>query len=96
MILIKRLIWDDWNVAHIAKHDVIPDEVDEVCQCDPLVQKGNHGRIVLIGPTMTDKILEVVLDPEPDKGIYYVVTAHIASKKDRILYIKEKGGGDIK
>jgi hypothetical protein len=37
-------------------------------------------------------MLEVVLDPEPEEGVYYVVTAHPASRKDRALYQKEKGG----
>ena len=92
MVFIKRLIWDEWNIAHIERHDILPDEVDEICQGNPLIQQGHHGRIVLIGRTMTDKILEVVLDPEPDNGTYYVVTAHVASKKDRVLYRKEKRG----
>jgi hypothetical protein len=37
------------------------------------------------------RILEVVLDPEPDEGVYYVVRVHTASKKDRALYRKEQG-----
>ena len=35
-------------------------------------------------------MLEVVLDPE-GRGVYYVVTAHPASRKDRALYQQEKG-----
>jgi hypothetical protein len=31
MIFIRRLVWDSWNVAHIARHEVTPDEVEEVC-----------------------------------------------------------------
>ncbi len=91
-IIIKKLIWDDWNVAHIARHTVIPEEVEEVCKSNPLIQIGNKGRIVVIGLTQADRWLEAVLDPEPEKGTYYVVTAHTANKKERALYKKEKGG----
>jgi hypothetical protein len=24
----ERFVWDDWNILHIAKHDVSPAEVD--------------------------------------------------------------------
>lgn len=27
---IERLVWDDWNRDHIAKHDVISEEVEEL------------------------------------------------------------------
>jgi len=92
MIFIQRLIWDEWNVAHIARHDVVPDEVEEICQSDPLVQQGHHGRTVVVGATTAGRMLEVVLDPEPEPDVYYPVTAHPASRKDRAFYQKEKGG----
>lgn len=92
MIRIRRLIWDEWNLAHIARHQVVPEEVNEVCHGNVLVQQGHSGRIVLIGPTMSGRMVEVVLDPEQEQGVFYVVTAHPASKKDRGLYEAETGG----
>jgi hypothetical protein len=38
MIHIRRLIWDDWNIAHIARHEVSPDEVEEVCDAEHVEQ----------------------------------------------------------
>ena len=90
--VIKRLIWDEWNIDHIARHDVLPEEVEEVCKSDPLVQTGNKGRVVTIGLTKAKRWLEVILDPEMEEGVYYVVTAHTANRKERGLYQKEKGG----
>ncbi len=29
---IDRLIWDAGNINHIARHSVIPEEVEEVCE----------------------------------------------------------------
>jgi len=31
MIAIRRLRWDAWNIAHIARHAVAPEEVEQVC-----------------------------------------------------------------
>ena len=28
---IDELLWDDWNIEHIAGHGVEPDEVEEAC-----------------------------------------------------------------
>ncbi len=91
MLIIRRLVWDDWNVPHIARHTVTPQEVEDVCHRAPLVQQGKQGRLVLVGPTAAGRILDVVLDPE-GHGIYYPVTAFPASRKDRALYEREKGG----
>lgn len=93
-VVIRKLIWDEWNVEHISRHHVVPSEVEEVKQSDPLVQEGNAGRVVIIGQTKAGRFLEVVLDPENAAGDYYVVTAHTASRKDRTLYKREKGGDE--
>ena len=90
MLLIRRLIWDKWNVAHIAHHDVIPDEVEEVCHGEYIVREGYKRRVMLIGPTKTERILAVVLDPEEEKGMYYVVTARPADREERRIYQEEK------
>lgn len=61
MITIRRLIWDDWNIAHIARHDVTPDEVEEVCHGDPMTSQTYKRRIRVIGPTETGRMLTVIL-----------------------------------
>ncbi len=94
MVNIKKLVWDSWNVEHIARHDVTQDEVEQMAKGDVLVQIGKKGRTALIGPTNSGRILRVILDPE-GKDIYYPVTAHTASKKDRSLYKQEKEGDNI-
>ena len=92
MIDIQRLIWDDWNIAHIARHNVLPDEVEEVCSSDPLVQQGKKGRVAVTGLTKIGRMITVILDPEPEEGAYYVVTAHTTNRKYRRIYEREKGG----
>ncbi len=84
MLVVRRLIWDAWNTAHIARHDVTPDEVDELCIADPLVQQGKKGRLALSGLTSAGRFLVVILDPEPEPGVYYPVTAHPATSERKI------------
>lgn len=51
MILVRKLVWDETNTAHIAKHGVAPTEVEEVCAADPFVLHEHSGRTMLVGPT---------------------------------------------
>ena len=88
---IRRLRWDTWNAAHIARHDVTQGEAEEVCYGAPVVQEGKKGRLLVFGPSQTGRMLTVVLDAEDD-GVYYVVTARPASRKERMIYAHEKGG----
>jgi uncharacterized protein len=92
MITILSLVWDAWNIAHIARHDVTPDEVEEVCTADPVIRATYSNRFLAIGETKSGRILAVVLDPEPEDGVFYVVTARSADRKERRIYEAEKGG----
>jgi uncharacterized protein len=88
MLFVRCLIWDSWNVAHIARHDVSSDEVEEVCHGDHIIREGHTGRIMLIGPTKGKRMLAIILE---DMGgdVYYVVTARPADRKERRLYQEE-------
>jgi hypothetical protein len=78
-------------VAHIARHEVIPIEVEEVCQGEPKVEEGYKGCLLLVGPTKAEQVLAVILEPiEP--GLYYPITARDASRKERERYREWKGG----
>ena len=91
MIVVRQLIWDDWNVAHIARHGVSPYEVEEVCHSDYLAVAGHSNRIIVLGPTDAGLLLAVVLNAQVNEGVYYVVTARPASKKERGYYRVQKG-----
>jgi hypothetical protein len=93
MLVIRRLVWDSWNVAHIARHEVTPEEVEEVCHSEPVVQIGKKGRSLVFGPALSGRMLAVVLDLEPpEEGVYYPVTARSASRRERAIYTTERGG----
>lgn len=47
-MIIRRLIWDEWNIDHIAGHNVEPEEVEEVCRSKNLFERGRDGTYKLI------------------------------------------------
>lgn len=91
MILVRRLIWDPVNVAHIARHQVAPDEIEEVCHGEHIQRQAYGGRIMITGLTQAGRMISAVLDPEGE-GVYYPVTARSASRKEGHIYQVEKGG----
>ena len=84
-------MWDTGNVAHIARHGVTRDEVEQVCRSNPNVEQGYLGRLRFVGTTTAGRMIAVVLAPK-GKGIYCVVTARPASRKERKQYTQVKGG----
>ena len=91
MPTVRRLIWDTFNVPHIARHDVTPDEVEEVCHGAHVDLQSYQRRLVVIGPTEAGRMLAVVLD-HVGHGVYYPVTARPASRKERQYYQEQQGG----
>ena len=85
MIQIVQLIWDDWNIEHIARHDVIPQEVEEVCEGDPFWSETYQGRLRLVGNTKAGRTLTIILAPKTN-DTYYPVTARSASRQERKRY----------
>ena len=92
MLTIRRLIWDAWNVAHIARHHVIPEEVEEVCHGQPITSQTYKGRLRVVGPTRRNRMLTVILAPTDNEGVYYPVTARPADRKERRNYEQQQRG----
>jgi uncharacterized DUF497 family protein len=91
MLFVRRLIWDSWNIAHIARHNVIPDEVEEVCHGQPMTSQTYKGRLRVVGPTHSRRMLTVILAPTEKSGVYYPVTARPADRKERRGYNQQRG-----
>ena len=92
MVAVGDLVWDTWNVNHIARHGVIPTEAAEVCSNPVIVRQSYADRLVVVGPTNTGRMLAVILEPlDPDTRTNYVVTARPASRRERRLYREEVG-----
>lgn len=91
MVYIRRLRWDPGNIAHIARHQVSPREVEQVCNGEHIQRAAYAGRIMVIGLSQAGRALSVVLDPEGG-DIYYVVTARPSSRKERRIYNSAQRG----
>ncbi|MDP3973980.1 MAG: hypothetical protein Q8P92_04060 [Candidatus Daviesbacteria bacterium] len=88
-IKIKKLVWDEWNIEHIKKHNVIQSEVEEISKNIIIHKKVKLGRYSIFG-RVSSRILTVIINRKAS-GIYYPVTARDAAKKERRkLYEKEK------
>jgi hypothetical protein len=95
-IIVRELLWNQHNIAHIGLHDILPSEVEEVCQGDRIERQGHVNRIFLVGKTAAGRILAVVLDPTEDPQVYKPVTAYDASKASIRDYLDETQGGEDK
>lgn len=38
-MIIRKLIWDEWNIEHIARHHVSPEEVEQICKSENLFNR---------------------------------------------------------
>lgn len=84
--------WDSFNIDHIARHNVTPEEAEQVIENDPIdapaaIRKG-ETRTLHLGETDVGRCLVVVVT-ERD-GMYRVVTARSANRKERAFYSRYK------
>lgn len=88
-IIIKKLIWDEWNRQHIKKHKVTEEEVSEVGKQLIYHKKSYKNRFLAIGRSGL-RLLTIVVK-RISKTTYYVITARDSSNKERrTVYEKEK------
>lgn len=81
-MLIKNLIWDEWNIEHIARHNVKPQEVEQVCASKHLLNKWKREIYRVIGQTTTGRYLTIFLAPRSRQN-YYPVTARDSTLREK-------------
>lgn len=97
VIIIEALIIEEDRSAHIAKHDIIVEEVKEVISGDFVYIQGKENRWLLIGKTKKKRFLTIIVGARKEKNIYGLVTARPARREERSFYkefVLQKGGGD--
>ena len=88
MVRVNRLIWDEWNLNHIAKHGVSRNDVEKAVNDNRAVIWKHRGRYVMIASAY-GRILFIVLESvQGEKNTYYVVTARDATKSEKRIYRK--------
>ncbi|MCL4870624.1 MAG: BrnT family toxin [Anaerolineae bacterium] len=89
-IVITELIWDDWNVDHVARHNITIVEVEQPLRDkDAVFLKAKQGRVMVLGRAGA-RLITVVLNAQETDGEYYVITARDMSKKERAFYRAQK------
>lgn len=88
MIVIEELLFDEWNIEHIARHKVLPQEIEEVCQNEIHVSRTYSKRYQIIGVTKLGRVLTVIMARKNERR-YYPVTARPASRKERKSYLEK-------
>ena len=86
--------WDDDNIAHIARHGVEPEEVEEIVyeDCHPscIVRGRRRGiretRWTLFGQTCAGRYLVAVVAPYRERGVWRAVTARDMARSTRQRY----------
>lgn len=86
---IYELLWPPERIEHIAKHNVTPDEVWEICQEKPFVQRaksqGENPVYYVLGQTNAGRYLFCVIIQFPD-GRGYPITARPMNDKEKRRY----------
>jgi uncharacterized DUF497 family protein len=96
-VIVDTLIIEEDRPAHIAKHNIIIDEVLEVLTGDYVYIAGRENRWLIIGKTARNLFLTVVLGERPEENTYGLITARPARRKERSFYIEyaiQRGGED--
>jgi uncharacterized DUF497 family protein len=85
--------WDEGNIGHIARHEVIPEEAEQAIRNGPLdlgaQTVDGEDRFLSLGLTNLGRLLVVATTMWEVK--VRVVTAYGAGRKLALLYAKEKG-----
>ena len=87
--------WDDANILHIAGHDVLPEEAEEVLLGDPVEldfdEAAEEPRWSYVGETVSGRILEVVIAVRFEK--MRAVTAFEPIRRVEQMYLKARAEG---
>ena len=81
-------VWDAGNIDHIARHDISPEEAEQVVENDPFdinrYLRNGEERLNQVGETDAGRILVVVTTQRGEDT--RVVTAHPADRDMRAFY----------
>ena len=92
-MLIHDFVWPQERIDRIARHGVTPEEVEDVCFGDPLIQRakseGENPVYYMLGQTTLGRYLFCVVIAFPD-GKGYPVTARPMTNKEKRQYRRLK------
>jgi uncharacterized DUF497 family protein len=87
-VIVDTLIIEEDRPAHIAKHNIIIDEVLEVLTGDYIYIAGRENRRLVIGKTARKVFLTIVIGEWSKENTYGLITARPSRRKERSFYIE--------
>ena len=94
-VIVDTLIIEEDRPAHIAKHNIIIDEVLEVLTGDYVYIAGRENRWLIIGMTARKVFLTIVIGERAKENTYGLITARPSRRNERSFYIEyttQEGG----
>ncbi len=82
---IDSLYWDDENIEHISKHNVNPQEVEDVCFGTHIIRREGDRRYILSGQSANGRYLNVVIE-RVSTGLFRLITAFEMSENYKRRY----------
>lgn len=90
--MVRDFDWDDDNVEHIARHQVLLEEVEEALADPERITRPAHRssepRFGFLGATEAGRLLFVVVTPR--RGLIRVVMARDADRTEKALYRRRR------
>jgi uncharacterized DUF497 family protein len=84
--------WDDANILHLARHDITPEEAEQVLQNNPVDISAQHvhdeWRLTQAGETDTGRILTLITTERSSK--LRVVSGWDAPRSDKNVYLTHR------
>jgi len=87
-IVVRELVWDEWNLKHIEKHKVAKEEIEQASEI--IYHRKTHGGKYLATGRSGKRLITIILRRK-GLGKYYLVTARDASKKERMKVYEKEG-----
>ena len=83
---INEIVWNKECIAHIARHGVEPQEVEEVCfQMKPFIMKAKNNRYFAMGQTCSGRYLAIIFEYLGNSAAK-IITARAMSESERKFY----------
>ncbi len=92
---ITEILWTESDVAHLTRHDVTPEEVEEILAAGPVWRRGRihpqtkRKSLYALGQTEAGRYLFIVLSPR-ELGRARCVTAMEMDEKARRYYERHR------
>jgi len=77
--------WNEWNVEHIARHGVMPDEAEYVVRTakNPFPRKIEEDKWLVWGRGRGDRFLQVIYVLDEDRTVYVIHARPLEDREKR-------------